>query len=375
MTDSTHPDQTPGVQRTAMMWLLTVIVVILSGWALRATATVMVPIILAFFLTLIVRPLDRMTAARLPSKISWLGHVVALLAVLLGLGIFISCLWIAAEQIVSRFENAGDMEMLSGLELGTENDANDGKITRLEQAYASAVESLQGSVWERVSGFANGVVNMAGTTLGGLVLVVFLILLMLIEAPKWREKLGDFASHRTERKLETGLDVFASRLMRYLITRTILGILTALLYVAWMWIFDLDLLLVWGLLAFLLNFIPTLGSLIAGVLPVIYAFTQKDFSTAFLIGSGLLVIEQVMGNFVDPRVQGRQVSISPLVILVVLVLWGWIWGIMGAILAVPITMAMIIGFSHFEPLRPLALFLSNETCMEDLDRMAEGERT
>ncbi|MCR8826679.1 AI-2E family transporter [Pseudosulfitobacter koreensis] len=371
--DSTHPDQNPRVQRTAMMWLLTVIVVILSGWALRATATVFVPLVLAFFLTLIVHPLDRKTAERLPSRVSWLGHVVALLAVLLGVGIFIGCLWVAAEQIVARFENAGDMSMLSGLDLGTADDGNDGKTTQLEQAYASAVDSLQGAIWERVSGFANGVVNTAGTTLGGLILVLFLTLLMLIEAPKWGAKMQSAASQSTAQELRAGLGVFAHRLMRYLITRTILGLITALLYVGWMWIFDLDLLIVWGLLAFLLNFIPTLGSMIAGVLPVIYAFVQKDFSTAFLIGSGLLVIEQVMGNFVDPRVQGRQVSISPLVILVVLVLWGWIWGIMGAILAVPITIAAIIGFAHFEPLRPFALFLSNENSMDDLDCMAQGE--
>src|SRR5690606_3089301 len=88
------------------------------------------------------------------------------------------------------------------------------------------------------------------------------------------------------------------------------------LYAGWLAIFGTPLLLVWGILALLLNFIPTIGSLIAGILPVLFVFAQQDLQTAILVAAGLLVIEQVMGNYIDPKVTGRQLSLSPLVVLV-----------------------------------------------------------
>ena len=170
----------------------------------------------------------------------------------------------------------------------------------------------------------------------------------------------------------SSIGIIAVRLRRYLLARAILGLITALLYAAWLWIFSVDLLVVWALLAFLLNFIPTLGSLIAGALPVLYAFVQKDAGTALAVGAGIFVIEQVMGNYVDPRVQGRQVSLSSLVVLITLLVWGWMWGVAGAILAVPITIAAMIICAHIPRLRPFALMLSNAADMEGLDRQAKA---
>jgi AI-2 transport protein TqsA len=362
--------------RRPVLWLLTVIVVILSGWALRATATVMVPVVLSLFLALLVYPVDRLASERLPSWLGWLGHALALCVVLLVLLGFAGCLWLAAGQLIDRFEGADYRELLPSMDVFEEGEADTEGGSMFREVYSQATESLASAMVESIPGFAQNVLNMAGTTLAGLILVLFLTLMMLIEAPRWRAKLETAASKRASRDLENSMVVIADRLRRYLLTRVVVGLLTAALYVGWLWIFDLDLLLVWGLLAFLLNFIPTFGSMIAGVLVVAYAFAQKDPGTAFLIGTGIFAIEQVMGNFVDPRLQGRQVSVSPLVILVVLVLWSWIWGVVGALLAVPIVVAVVILFSHIHALRPVALFLSNECTMEDLDRMtlADGEK-
>ncbi len=149
--------------------------------------------------------------------------------------------------------------------------------------------------------------------------------------------------------------------------RTILGAITGTLYGLWTWAFGLEFAIVWGLLGFLLNYVPTLGSIVAGTLPVLFAFFTKDIGTALIIAAGLLVIEQVMGNFVDPRLQGKQLSLSPLVVLFSLLVWGWIWGIPGALLAVPLTVLITIVFAHAAGLRKIALVLSDETDMAGLD--------
>jgi AI-2 transport protein TqsA len=98
----------------------------------------------------------------------------------------------------------------------------------------------------------------------------------------------------------------------------------------------------------------------------LFAFMQQGLETGLIVAVGLLVFEQIMGNIIEPRVQGQRLSISPLVVLVSLLVWGWIWGITGTLLAVPLTVLMIIGFAHIRALRPLALLLSDADSMKGL---------
>ncbi|WP_375262680.1 AI-2E family transporter [Palleronia sp.] len=382
-------------------WLLAVIAVVIVGWALHATGAFMVPVVFSVFLALLVAPLDSKVSARVPGKLSWLGHVAAMGAILVALLAFVGLIWVAAQQIVERFpvsENGGSLlpqfgnelrggsggssassagpaaESISGNGGSTasegQSSAAQGMADRLRQVVSGAGGSLVERFRDWASGMATQVLSTAGTTLFATVLVFFLTLIMLVEGPRWRQKIVCLLEAPARRKAMHAVDMIAGLLRRYLMARTILGILTAVLYVAWLWIFGVDLLFVWALLAFLLNYVPTIGSLIAGGLPVIYAFVQKDFGTAIAVGAGILVIEQVMGNYVDPRVQGRQVSLSSLVVLITLLVWGWIWGIAGAILAVPITIAAMIICAYVDPLRPFALMLSNTVNMEDLDEQA-----
>jgi AI-2 transport protein TqsA len=369
-------------RRTAAVWLIAAIAVVIVGWALRATATVTVPLVFSIFLALLVAPLDRWVADRVPDRLRWLGHVAAMAAILVALLIFVGSIGLAAQQVVTHFPMPdADVSLLPDFGSGSETDAGttsgaessggDGSVLdRLWGVVGGAGVSLGDTVARWASATATSVMSAAGTTLAAATLIFFLTLLWLIEAPQWQGKLATVADGRQRRDAFESVAVIAARLRGYLLARTILGLATAALYVGWLWIFDVRLLIVWGLLAFFLNFIPTLGSLIAGLAPVAFAFFQKDFSTAVLVGAGILVIEQVMGNFIDPKVQGRQVSLSPLVILITLLLWGWIWGIAGAVLAVPITIAFVIVAAHVGPLRPFALFLSNEEDFEALERMA-----
>jgi len=246
-----------------------------------------------------------------------------------------------------------------------------GLYNRFEQYLTGAGISLAEQLADWASVFATGIMGAVGATLGATVLVFFLTLIMLIEGPTWRAKIVSMLTESSQQKVSDSIDIIADRLRRYLLARTIIGLLTAMLYGAWLWIFGVDLLVVWVLITFLLNYIPTFGSLISGVLPVIYAFTQKDFGTAMAVGAGILVIEQVMGNFVDPRVQGRQVSVSSLVILISLLVWSWGWGVAGAILATPITIAAMIICAHIPPLRSFALVLSDASDFDGLDRQAK----
>jgi AI-2 transport protein TqsA len=202
--------------------------------------------------------------------------------------------------------------------------------------------------------------------LAGLVIVFFLTLLILAESADWGEKLRTVAQPRTEWRLTESAEVIAGKVRTYLLVRTVLGLATAALYALWLWLFGVELIFVWALLTFLLSFVPVVGSLIAGLLPVTFALVMQDWGTALMVGAGILVIEQVMGNYVEPKLEGDHIAVSPLVVLMSLLFWSWIWGIPGALLAVPATASLAVLGAHVPALRSWALLLTNRTTMRGL---------
>ena len=105
----------------------------------------------------------------------------------------------------------------------------------------------------------------------------------------------------------------------------------------------------------------------------LYALVTQDFSTALYVAIGVLVIEQVMGNLVDPKVSGDRIAVSALVVLVALLFWSWLWGIPGALLAGPVTVSLIVIGAHVPALRPWALLLSDRTDMAGLREATKPE--
>ena len=122
----------------------------------------------------------------------------------------------------------------------------------------------------------------------------------------------------------------------------------------------LDFALVWGVLAFVFNFIPTIGSIIVTVGTIIMAIIQfmPEWGRIIYVGIMMISIEMVIGNIIDPKLQGVQLNISPIVILISLAIWGYIWGLVGMFLAVPLTSMMQIVCANIPSLKPVAIFLS-----------------
>jgi AI-2 transport protein TqsA len=136
----------------------------------------------------------------------------------------------------------------------------------------------------------------------------------------------------------------------------------------WIWVLGIDFAFVWGLLFFVLNFVPNIGSIVAAVPPILMAFVQFGPGHALMLAVGLLGIEQFIGNFIDPKIQGRALQVSPAVVLVSIIFWTWAWGVPGAFLAMPITIALMMVFSQVESLQPLAILLSRPGNDEVLKR-------
>jgi AI-2 transport protein TqsA len=352
-------------QRTYALGLVAAILTLVAFAALRALAPVAIPVVVAIFVTLAVLPLDRALAARLPDRLAWLGRAAVMLLLLAFLTLFLGGLAFSVTEIAT---NLPDVSQRIGQILPP--PSADGPLAN---ALATLRETLNGQAStltdrfiETATSLAQGIAGAMGGALAAMVLVLFLILLALSEAPVWEGKLDTLASgsHRTWREVTQSL---GAALRRFIATRAVVGVVSTVAYTLWLLPFGLDLLLVWAILVFLMNFIPNVGAVISGVFPTVYAFLTLDPATALLIGAGLIVIEQVIGNWIDPRLLGNRVALSPLVILIAVVFWGWLWGVAGAFLGTPMTLTIMILCNAVTPLKPVALLLSNRSTQEGLD--------
>ncbi|MFM1895153.1 MAG: hypothetical protein RLZZ385_227 [Pseudomonadota bacterium] len=141
-----------------------------------------------------------------------------------------------------------------------------------------------------------------------------------------------------------------------LFTSTLTGVLSYIL----LRILDVDFAGVWGLLIFLLNFIPTIGSIIATIFPALISLAQYEgYTQFFIVLGGIGVFQNAIGNFLEPRMMGTSFNLSPLLILLNLGLWGYIWGVIGMFLCVPFLIIIFIVLGHFPQTKPIAIMLSS----------------
>lgn len=194
---------------------------------------------------------------------------------------------------------------------------------------------------------------------------VFLILIFLIfilaGRGRMRKKItGNLNKSRASQITEV-IDNIDREIQKYLSVKTLISFVTGLLATIVLIIFGVDFAIVFGFLTFVLNYIPQIGSVIATALPVIIAIFQ--FNTIWpALGILLLLftIQMIMGNFIEPRMMGEGLGLSPLVVLFSLFFWGWLWGIEGMVLAVPLTAGIKIVCRNIPTLEPVALLMRKD---------------
>jgi predicted PurR-regulated permease PerM len=158
------------------------------------------------------------------------------------------------------------------------------------------------------------------------------------------------------------LDVVASinqAIAHYISVKTLVSLLAAVASLCVLLAFDVDFAITWALLIFLLNFIPYLGSLVATALPILLCMVQLGFWQFVLVSALLIAVQQLVGTFIEPRMTGQRLNVSPLLILLSLAFWGLLWGIVGMILAVPLLVVLKIVLDNIKETRPIATLISN----------------
>jgi predicted PurR-regulated permease PerM len=327
--------------------LLAVIATILTLAALKAASTVMLPLTFAIFFIALFWPLQRRLQQRLPTGIALL---LTLLTFLLTLGGLIGALWFSAELVAERgstyfdqfqqmYESTQDWVKQYGVNLPGVGEGS----TSSEQAQDALL-----TVSRRTFAF-----------LGALILVIAYLVLGLLEVPDFRAKVDRATGGRGTRWFESAQRI-ARDFQRYIVVRTVVGLITGVLAGLACWIIGLDFAFIWGLSNFLLNYIPTIGSIIAVFPPTLFALVQFGLTwQALVVLLAVGGVQLVMGNYVDPLLQGKYLDLSPLVVLFSVAFWGWLWGIAGAFIGIPITVAIVIGCSKSDSTRWIATLLAD----------------
>ncbi|MFT5143861.1 MAG: AI-2 transport protein TqsA [Rhodothermales bacterium] len=346
--------------------LLGIIAVFVVGVTLLELRVVLMPFVLAMLLSVIFKPVVvNLKARRFPTSLSLVGVLIAFFLVLFLLGWFLFSAAGSLVEEIPRYE-VRVTEYLDGLEayIVARLAKFNIEVADVQWSRAFSLTSLSGVLSTGVGTF----LSFVGTTFLVLLFMVFILAGSGDLANKIRVA---FPARYTDRIAIVASNV-DGQLRRYLVVKTAVSMATGLLTGVIVAAFGVDFPIIWGFLAFVLNFIPNFGSLVAVMFPVVLSLLQFGSPATTIVLLVILVTSQTtLGNIVEPRVMGFSLNLSPLFILVSLIFWGWLWGLWGMVLAVPLTASVKIVFENVEALRPFSILMSGWSETEERALSAE----
>lgn len=210
-----------------------------------------------------------------------------------------------------------------------------------------------------ITSLLSGTFGSFAAFLGNLLLVLVFLMFMLAGRDSLTGRVNKAFDKERSDKIRSMVNAIDDQVQHYLLIKTFIGLMTGIIGGVIIWIGGFDFVIFSGLLIFVLNFIPNFGSIIATFFPLLVGFLQYGFSLrVLLVLIGLMVTQFTIGNVIEPRITGKSLNLSPIVILISLIFWGYIWGIIGMMLAVPLTSALKIFFQNIPTLKPIAEIIS-----------------
>ena len=318
-------------------------VVIVAG--MRAASTILVPFLLAAFIAIITGPFMFVLVRRGVPRT--LAMVIVILVVIIAVIFFAGLI----GSTLRRF--AADLP-------GYEAMFRSNLVSVASWLQARGVDTSTFDISEIFNPGAamkmvlGGLKNLQTVLTNGF-LIIMTVAFMLAEASHLRDKLrliGGASGESTG-----GIDLFIESVNRYLAIKTLISLATAMLVLLLLFAMGLDYPVLWGLLAFLLNYIPSIGSIIAAIPAILLALVQLGFAKSAVISLGYLMINVTLASIIEPRFMGKGLGLSTLVVFLSMIFWGWVLGPVGMLLSVPLTMTVKIALDSFEETRWLSILL------------------
>ena len=321
-------------------------IVVLAG--LKAAQSLIIPFLLALFLAIICTPaVTWLTRRRIPSSVAVVIVVIALLAVFSAFGAIMGGSVDNFAAFATKYQGRFDGLLRSFTEWAVAHDIDPESLDMLQMLQPGRLMNLLG-----------GVLKNLASVLSNFFLILLTMIFMLSEAASLPTKIKSAVGDRGRFDIDN-LTQIVSQVQRYLGIKTATSLITGFLVGVWTAAIGLEFSVVWGLLAFLLNYIPSIGSIVAAFPAVLLGLVQGGIGYGLLVAVGYVVVNVSIGNFAEPYLMGRTLGLSTLVVFLSLVFWGWIWGSIGMLLSVPLTMIIKILLENTDDLKWIAVMLDS----------------
>jgi len=336
-------DRLTNAPGSRLLFNLACLVVVVFG--LRAAAPILVPIALASFLTILSLPLlVWLTARRTPSSLAVFLTILVNIAVL---GVFV----LIVSQSINEFRAALPryIDQFQTLLIGFQAWLIERRVPVSDVVLTDLINA------EYVINLVSGTLRGIAWTVSNAFLIMIIMVFMLAETAAFPNKLRAVLGSR-----DADLSRFAKityEVQQYVGIKTIVSLITGVLVGTYVWALGIDFPLFWGMMAFLFNYIPSVGSILASIPPVLLGLIQLGPGGALLVAVGYLTVNITLGNIIEPNLMGRRLGLSTLVVILSLVFWGWVWGPVGMLLSLPMTMIVKITLENTTDMRWIAILL------------------
>ncbi|MFC0308390.1 AI-2E family transporter [Gallibacterium trehalosifermentans] len=332
-----------------VMIVLACLVIILAG--IKSAVEIIVPFLLALFLAIICTPLiNFLVKLKVPL---WLAVIALLGLIVITLTSFAGLVGNAVNEFSASIPTYKQLlaQRIASLAPFMERfDLYRFIPTNIVQEHLDP--NIIMSLIRRLLAGISGVIT------NGFVLLL-IVVFMLFEAPSMKQKLAVFFANKQERKELENIQRVLNSVISYLAIKTFVSLVTGILVWTVLVILDVQYAVLWGTVAFLLNYIPNIGSVLAAIPVIVQALILNGYSESLFVAIAFLVINTVMGNIIEPRMMGRTLGLSTLVVFISLIFWGWLLGSVGMLLSVPLTMAVKIALESSEKTKKYAYLLGD----------------
>ena len=325
---------------------LTILTVVAVGFVLKVAKPVILPLVIAWLMTFIFGPaINFMTQRKIPLPVA-----ITVIMLLLSGVVFLSVFFLHGRVVAIAAEFPRYEEKF--IRIGTE----------IAGALPLAYNPLTDFDWGKSA--RSTLVTLSGSFFfffSYLVMVMIFLAFLLSGKPYVQQKMDRALSKKTADQMKIISSSISSQISRYLWAMVLISFLTGCLIWLVLTIIGIDFAITWGALAFFFNFIPVIGSVAASIPPILLALVQfyPSIWPGLITLIAITVVQMTMGNFITPKILGDRLHLSPVVILLSLLFWGWLWGIVGALLAVPIASAIKITCENINELHPIGVMMGS----------------
>ncbi|MBK8983408.1 MAG: AI-2E family transporter [Ignavibacteria bacterium] len=336
-------------------FLAVTILIVLSVFILKELQSILLPLFVAILITFVFLPLyNFLIKKKIPAVVSLILIILILLILVNSVSIFIITSINSFSQEFPKYEAKFlhfYYSMLPALKLSPD------EISKIEDFFNIKNLLMGGNLTNAIAGILTNITSL----LGNFVLIMFYIIFLLTESDSIGKRFTIAFSEEKNASLRNTLGHIIEGLRDYISGKTVLSLMQSVLIGLILWISGVEFYVIWAFLFFITDFIPNIGSMVASILVSLFMVIQfESILFPVIILAVLILIQNLKGNFLEPKILGARLDLSPFLLFFSLIFWGYVWGIIGMVLSVPLMSMLKIILMNIPSTRYIAILMSND---------------